>query len=368
MILIGIGLLLLVCSIFANKSRNLYVIQVVYMWLVASFNTDNPDYFHYWNGYTHIKGYAGNISEPLYWAVAKFTHAIGLDFQGFRCVVFAIALLALSYAIWKLTNKPNLLLGIYFIYPFTVDVVQMRGMVANAFVMVAILLLITYKEKAKGKYLLMSFAMVVLATGFHYSAASAAIIYLALVSKKNIEKAIIYCGIALVAVAGVFVAFYSKIMSAVLGAGVVDKFSGYQETGTNVGGFILSLFALQWLFVFICYFGLHGPKVEGFDYESSVWTKNSFMFKIVVLNTCLAISEVLISMELERITRVGTLIGFCMLCNIAEHNEAEHKNIIRLAGLAYVLMSFFVLMFIHQSDVGLWFDYTFMSVFENNII
>ena len=92
--------------------------QILYLWIVASCNTLNPDYINYLNGYEHIFDYHGIISEPIYWAFARLSVNCGLDFLGYRFLFYGVALVLLGFGIWKLSNCPNLVLGLYFFYPF----------------------------------------------------------------------------------------------------------------------------------------------------------------------------------------------------------------------------------------------------------
>ena len=44
----------------------------------------------------------------------------------------------MGYAVWKLAEFPNLILGGYFLYPFSMDVIQMRSLMSYALVLFAI--------------------------------------------------------------------------------------------------------------------------------------------------------------------------------------------------------------------------------------
>ena len=362
--LLYIGLILVCLSFLVKKNKLFYCLQFAYLWFIATFNTQNADYFHYMNGYNHMFDYHGFISEPLYWLLVRTSGLLGLDFQTYRAFFFGSALLILAYAIWKLSKKPNIAFALYFIYPLTMDVIQMRSMMASALIMLSIVHYLDYlQDTTKSKKLVSSIVMIILATGMHYSAALAAIIYLSLINRHWLRKHLFGAAMFVIIILGTMIAFRGRIMALLASTGVIEKSGGYISRGTNLGGYIATVFVLRWALVLMSWLMLHLPKessgTETLKYEHS-------MFMLIFLLALMSFVEILFSMEFERIARLGVVLWYSYITRSYSHLERRNAQAYRALCIAYIGVFFYVMMFLHYSDRQ-WIYHAFYPIFENNL-
>lgn len=368
MYLIWIGLLLLIIAVYLKRNKYLYIIQIAYLWFVAANNTWNADYVNYMNGYQFVFDYHGLISEPIYWFLAKISNYIGLDFQGYRYLFFGIAYIVLGVSIWKLAIYPNIIIGLYFLYPFSLDVIQMRSLMANSLVIFAVWKMQLYINNNNTKDLISSIVFVILATGFHYSAIAAAIIYLALISKQTFNRYFPkLVGIATVALA-VIVIFRTQISNKFMELGIIEKVTLYQTYDSEIGGYLISVFVLRCIFVLICWLAIHSPGKEFFENKNIIISNNQFLFRSVCVLSLYAFLELFVSMEIERISRVTLILGYVLLTNLSNISQRNNYRIIKGLVVIFVAGYFYIMYFRHFAVSSNWFDYTFIPIFENNLL
>lgn len=368
MYLIWIGLLLLIASVLFRNNKYLYVVQIVFLWLVAANNTWNADYTNYINGYRFMFNYHGLISEPIYWLLARISYFAGLDFQGFRYLFFGIAYIVLGIGIWKLAEFPNIIMGLYFLYPFSVDVIQMRGLMANAFAIIMVWEIREFVNKGKRRGLSLSILFIVLAAGFHYSAIAFAIVYLAILSKQTFRKHFPkFVGLGIIAIA-IMVIFSSRINGKLIELGILEKAISYQSYDYKIGGYLISVFALRCIFILICWLAIYSPKKENAVNGCEMLLSNQFLFRCTILLSLYAFLELFVSMEIERISRVALILGYILLTDTAVISRKNNYWAIKVLMMMFVVVYFYIMYFRHFSASTNWFNYAFTPIFENNLL
>ena len=103
------------------------------MWCVFAFNHDMLDDAAYLSRYNNIELYKSS-TEILYRYLIIICNRFGLDYIGFRAVSGAIMIILLGKGIWDRAQYPNIVLLLFFFYPFTIYVVQIRSALASAVV------------------------------------------------------------------------------------------------------------------------------------------------------------------------------------------------------------------------------------------
>lgn len=363
-----IGAILLITSFFIKKNRFLYYAQILFLVLVAANNTANADYDNYLNGYRNMFDYHGLISEPIYWVLAKASFFWGLDFQGYRYLFFSIAFIVFGYAVWKLSEFPNIILGLYFLYPFTMDVVQMRSLMANSLVLFAIVKLQNYINSNNKRDLITSIMLICVATGFHYFAVSASIMYLAVLSKKTIYRYFPSLVAAGVVVLVLLIVFGARINGKVIELGITEKAASYLENGSKIGGYLLSVFIMRMIFILICWLAIHSPVRKNYMEKDRLTANSQFQFKCICLLSLYVFLELFVSMEIERISRVALILGYILLTNSKLVSHRNNYRIIRVLLLSFAFGYFYIMYFRHFAVSSNWFEYTFVPIFENNLL
>lgn len=118
-----------------------------------------------------------NTFESGYTLLTRIGKLVGLDYLGFRTVLFGAGFILIWICLIKLKANVNVVLGIYAIYPFTLDVIQNRNFLAASIILFGIPFL--FKENKTGS--IEFIICVVLATTIH----RISIVYLLLLFAKN---------------------------------------------------------------------------------------------------------------------------------------------------------------------------------------
>lgn len=160
-----------------QKSRILYAIDFFFMWLLMGWSYNVADYPTYLLRYTHPEIY-GTL-EPLYVILQNGGNLLGLDYNTFlACMAFVFLLI--RYILVKLMSmRPNYVVGLYLLFPFVMDITQIRMFYATTIVLLGIFVLV---KNYKCSDILYAF-IVVLATMIH----AACIVYLLVLFAKHVK-------------------------------------------------------------------------------------------------------------------------------------------------------------------------------------
>lgn len=161
-----IPVLLVIGGVLWPKSKVIFHVIILYIYILITFNTISPDYaVNKWM-YEDIFHKVWTNFEPGSVAVAKVCNMLGLSFVGYRGVVAFISLFILSCAIKKITKKRALAATIALIYPCVTFASGLRSAIAFSICIFSFTFL-TGDKKSLKKF----FVANVIATLFHYSAA-----------------------------------------------------------------------------------------------------------------------------------------------------------------------------------------------------
>jgi len=125
-----------------KKPLALFTVLALLIILMAS-NTHNPDY------YIYKRWYEFNIigtSEYLYFFISGLFNKIGFSFDIFRIIYSIICLLLINSTVRKIYGDSVFFWFLYFLYPFMMDVVQVRNFIAMSIFIYAIPLLLSKKR------------------------------------------------------------------------------------------------------------------------------------------------------------------------------------------------------------------------------
>lgn len=140
------GLLVGILAWIRKKDRAVFCLVFLYAFSIFVFNTDNPDFTNYQNQYY---GATGGYSEPIFTALVFLFRSIGFNFWVFRGFVAFAGLALISRTICKYSPYPNLSLFLFLLYPFVIDVVQIRFFLAYSIIVYSIKYIINYQESRK---------------------------------------------------------------------------------------------------------------------------------------------------------------------------------------------------------------------------
>lgn len=181
--ILGISISILMICLLLKRSNIWGGILLLWLWVLFGWSSGNADYLNYIFKYEHINQLSGNF-EVLYYKITEFANNIGLDYRQFLIVFAAIFVVVIFWFTRKNSDNWCFAIALYSIYPFMIDVVQVRNSMALIFIWIGLDKLINGKEKQEWfKYVI----CILIATLFH----SGSLVFLFLVipffyTKKNV--------------------------------------------------------------------------------------------------------------------------------------------------------------------------------------
>lgn len=171
-------IIIILLNLKFSKSKILYIIDFMFMWILMGWNYSVADYDIYLIRYTHPEIY-GTL-EPLYVVFQNIGKMMGLSYDTFLAYMSFIFLLIRMVLIKSMSMRPNYVVGLYLLFPFIMDITQIRMFYATTIVLIGIFILIK-----NYKYCNILFVVtVILATMIH----AACIIYILILVAKNVKS------------------------------------------------------------------------------------------------------------------------------------------------------------------------------------
>lgn len=126
-LLVFIGIL----NIFFKRSKSIFIVSAILMWTIIAFTYGNADEGIYISRYESPYSWLGS-SEWLFSAMINICRSFKLNFVQYKAVLALIYMLLTSTTIWKLSKYPNVVLTLFFVCPFVMNVSQLRFGMASA--------------------------------------------------------------------------------------------------------------------------------------------------------------------------------------------------------------------------------------------
>ncbi|WP_462405922.1 EpsG family protein [Gracilibacillus sp. Marseille-QA3620] len=186
---LGVILLILFLESVSKKriSGVLPFLLVIYSALMMGGNTNNPDTIIYNNIYYNSEFFSKDFGFGI---LVELSKVFGIKYEVFKLILSTVGILLIHSTVKKYVNYPPIFYILYFVYPFMMDVVQVRNFLIMSIFIYSIPWLTSANRKDKLKYLM---AMVVAAT-----IQKTAIVYLPLVfidklcKRKNIKLMLLW--------------------------------------------------------------------------------------------------------------------------------------------------------------------------------
>ena len=258
---LAILFLFFVLAVFMPKSRILYCVMVVYMWLLFALNTEAPDSPVYeWVYNDNIPG----AFEPLFTAIMDICRMLDMPFIGFRMVLATLLLIFLNLTYKKIEQYKALALAMYMISLFPGQVSTIRAALACAILMYAMSVFIDNPKQNSNKYCILLF----IATLIHYSSILFIVYFLA--RRETTKNTILYY--LIIAVLGILIVQHTDIL-----IDVVSRFTNREKIltwlsqGPNKEGYPnLTGFTAEMIILFGNIFFTKKSKSIVFRYDMTV--------------------------------------------------------------------------------------------------
>ena len=184
------SLMIILLNIFMKNNKVLFFSTIFFMWILAGWSYGTADYFIYSDMYNWSSN-ASQISntEIGFSLLMRISNTLGFSFQQFLMIIFAVGLALIGYTIMKYSNTPNMVLAIYFIFTFIINVTQFRQFLATAIFVFSFKYLLIRDRKSDIKYII----GILLASSVHFS--SIFMLLLLVPKKLNIKKVIVITSI-----------------------------------------------------------------------------------------------------------------------------------------------------------------------------
>ena len=143
-------ILFLVC-LFYKKNKGIFILMFIWMWILMGFTTGIADEKGiYMSRYASPDSWKGS-AEFLYNAILIFFNRINFTFYQFKATITFIQLMLIFSTVWKLSKYPNLVVALYMIYPFPLNIAQMRSALAVSIFIFSCRYLIEDNSECKNK-------------------------------------------------------------------------------------------------------------------------------------------------------------------------------------------------------------------------
>lgn len=362
-----IGLLLIILCCLKKDSKLLFISTLLFMWVLFAFSGENADTEVYYSRFYNYESLEA-ITEPGFNLVMLIFNKLHFTYQQFLMLFSLIFVFVVGYFIKKNTPNYALALILYFIFPFSIDIVQVRNSLGFLFIILAFKYLLSDDKFSSLKY----FFFILLAASFHLSA----IFFLVFVVIKRISiKQTIVLTILIIMLSlfilefGILENLNTYLSGIWRFESIIDRMRLHDYNLQDILKITLkSLIALS-LFLVVFYFTIINIKRSKLDLNE----KNHrlrFIYTLIKLNILVMIILPFyqISLDLYRLQRILYLFNFVgfTLYNF-KTNTIESKTD-RLLYMSMIIVVASIIWYIQLYIILGDFERVFRAVFENNIL
>jgi len=371
--------ILVFAGLIRKNSKSIAMFMLILLWVLYGWNTDNADYMNYNAGYYYNADSPINYSYQIgFQLLSKLLYKLGLEYSGFLIVISMMGLILITSTIRRYTKNVAFVLAMYFIFPFMLDVVQVKNFLAMAIVVFALRFLIEKRRMGRFKYIF----FIVLASTFHY----VALFYLVFLLKEiwNVKKLTYYS--ITIATVGVAISYTDLIPRLVAKITSNVRVYVWFTNKMNLGIIVVLLIHVSTLFlVHYAYKRIKNAEIK-YSQESIVNSKKrylnksfvkpnraapkffninmnfvNFTYKINIISL-LAFPLYVFNMSFFRVYRNIFIINY-MLFSIFLFNIKYDKNEKLLCNF---LLFFYVIIMAAYYIIIPHYDSVFLAVLQNN--
>lgn len=313
--------------------NHLYLLfSILFLWILFSFCSEVPDYRNYAYVFQRLNwGDNYHSMETGYWLLCKFATFLGLDFSVFRKIYGLIGLTLMGSTAMRYMDKPYRVFLLYLLYPFLLDLVQIRHFMACSIVIYGIRYLEEFKVENVVKYSL----CVLLAVTQH----SIAIVYLVFLFAYLKEiKIVIRIAISVTIVffvLGKIIAGSTLYRTILASRGIEGGYIG----GIDIRQFVLySVFYILLSAICVFLWKNDGLRITQYPQYNNVY--NQLLFKICMLSVVF-IPIILIDFQLTRLFR-----GCVFILEMYIVKQIDKVNMPDRFFIKVVMITLFIVVFV----------------------
>ena len=339
-----------------SKIASGYILVCLY--LLAAFNNQNVDYYSYTISYKNSSISSG-YRYLGYTYFSQFFSSRGVTYEDYLKILFFIILLILYVAICLSCSKPNIVLALFTIFPFGVDVVQVKAFSSEVLSLLSVIILINAlsdkHQDCKNLFLYFVSAILILAAGsMHYSALYYLVVefvFVLLAKRHNYTRKIL---VLLIVIAGVLssglIPFALKMGARFGLISNMDYLSQWGIRSTRLG------FLVTFTGVILLLLSTVHRSGDNADYSKTVLMRR-FLFASVFLFPLL-----MINWSYDRLIRVYAIILYIYFAN------KKRNFVIPVRQLCSIIVLLFFIMYMYGIDIFTAYEGTLGAIFSHSLL
>lgn len=294
-----------------SRTQRLFFAFFTCGYLLMLFNYSNADYQAYNVMYNDCMLHQYWV-EWGYWGVERFFHTLGLNFFAFKNIYLTVAYFLVAKSIYDYSETPYQAMALYLLFPFLLDVVQMRNFMAGAIVIFAL----RFLRKKTLKNTVLYFLCIFLAFSQHTVAIIYILLYVVtLFSIAEVKKISLWVTIGVFSFFIFCFIFLPNVLLMITENHAQDIPAAVIWTGA---GLLITMYIMRFV------------AVDG--------KNDSTMLKIAMFS-CVFLPLMLLRFDMYRIYRNLIVINYIILCEKASNLKIYKKTMI---GVAYAIVLFIV--------------------------
>lgn len=345
-------------SLLRKSSKYVNYAFIILMGLMFVFVYENADTELYRLQYYASTKFDWTDTEPLWMILQTLGVKLKLSFEMFRCCVFGVSIYLVFKRINQFASERNLVLVLYLVYPFLIDMSQMRNFLAMSILVYAIPFLAEKTEKSLLKYI----ALILISTLIH----NVFVFYIVLVFLWFWDVNLKVFSYILLISAGVILYFKDRIPSLVMyffknyhNGGFALKYVNTSGVSTTMGMFLAFYYLMLFLSGLYVNYVLNERRIKELFSEEKLLVMNIYNKSIVILT--LTVILTLFSTDFLRISRNMMFIQYALMLEVTKYNtKAISKVFYRFLMLVIVIMATAVFIYYSYPDT------VFYPGLENN--
>lgn len=333
--------------IFRSSKKNTVFMYIV-MVSLAAFRADGFDLGGYKYEYNHVfEAYNSARRYVGYKYFVQFFNSKGFNFETYLFLFFCIVFALLVFGISRLTERINSVLALYMIFPFGLDVTQMKTLISETVAFIGIIAIIVAEQESislrKKKGMIATFVLLEgIAFTMHFSSfffLVAGVLYLTVRKRKSLKGWIIV-GI-LIILPLLYVGFTGWLLQNAIELELIGSYdSVYMEQYFDVATRFGSIIPVTWTLLMI-YAVFHlGMRCNYASFDVRLYEVDELM-KTFVITSAMLMPFFVVNIYFSRLLRVYMLLVYIMLANMPKLKHSPStirltKGIVAF-GLAFII-------------------------------
>lgn len=374
MILLVLYIVLIFINLNYRKSKLCFLSLLLYMWLLFGWSYGNADWNIYTNRYNNFEELSSR-TEWLFTTLVRGGHFLGMEYRGFLIVISGVCLLLLAKTMFDLSSEPGLVLSLYAIFCFPMDITQVRFFIAFSVVCFGFRYLFKYKEKKQKKLLIKWIITVVVACNIHLLTILTLVLLIPVFFKRKVTIIVTVAVNIIFILAGSLNSKVFNLIALFLGEGkaslVMNQASKYNASTVSYVWFKTIFIFVGFLAVYFCimYFFKKYDKKYGIALKADKKILDSQLAFTMDCNIIILVIMGLITVTTDfyRVQQIIVFMNYLIYSNYLQpHEKGKWKKNNLIIIVPAVLFAFGALYNLLLNSGNL--KTVFLPMFYNNVI